>query len=249
MAASTRNDASAASQSKASTMAHTKMAHTRLFHDVVRDRRSIRAFRPTPVPDALIKAVVADARHSPSNANIQPWDVHIVSGSTREAVSKAMLAAEAEGRRTPDFPWDYGELRGAYRERQIAQAAAYYDALGIAREANEERRLAMARNLEFFGAPHACLLFMPSLYDGVRVAGDVGMYAQTFLLSLTAHGLSGVPQTLLGFYADTIREVLSIDPSMKMLFGISFGYPDVTSPASRYRMGKAPVEETVTYYQ
>lgn len=219
------------------------------FHDVVRDRRSIRAFQPTPVPDELIAAVLDDARHAPSNANIQPWDVHVVSGATRDAVSAAMLAADTEGRQTPDFPWDYDELRGVHRDRQVAQAAAYFRSLGIDRDAKQQRRVAVRRNLEFFDAPHACLLFMPDLYDGVRVAGDVGMFAQTFLLSLTAHDLTGVPQTLLGFYADAVREVLGIDESMKMLFGISFGYADSESPVNRYRTDKAAADENVTYYR
>ena len=216
-----------------------------LFHDVVRDRRSIRSFLPTPVPDEVIRAVCEDARHAPSNANIQPWEVHIVSGATRDAVSAATLAAEDV---SPDYPWAYDELYGVYRERQTAQAAAYYRALGIAREDRADRRQALLRNLEFFGAPHAALLFMPDLYDGVRVAGDVGMYAQTFLLSLAAHGLAGVPQTLLGFYADPIRAALGVDASMKMLFGISFGHPDVDSAAASYRIDKAPVEQTVTFH-
>jgi len=224
------------------------MHEPRLFHDVVRDRRSIRSFLPTPAPDELIHAVLEDARHAPSNSNIQPWSVHIVSGAKRDELSKAMLAAEAEGRLTPDFPWGYDGLRGVYSERQKAQAAAYYKALGVAREDFDERRMTMLRNMEFFGAPHACLLFMPAFYDGVRVAGDVGMYAQTFLLSLAAHGLGGVPQTLLGFFANTAREVLGIDSSMKMLFGISFGYPDMNSPASRYWIDKVPVEEYVTFH-
>jgi nitroreductase len=226
-----------------------KVREARLFHDVVRDRRSIRSFLPTPVDGELIRAIVEDARHAPSNANIQPWQAHIVSGETRDKLSRAMLAAEAEGRMTPDFPFAYDEFYGVYKDRQNAQSAAYYQALDVAREAFDERRSTMLRNLEFFGAPHACLLFMPDFYGGVRIAGDVGMYGQTFLLSLAAHGLGGVPQTLLGFFADTAREVLGIDPSMKMLFGVSFGYPDMDSPASHYRIDKAPVEETVTFHQ
>jgi nitroreductase len=107
----------------------------------------------------------------------------------------------------------------------------------------------MERNLEFFGAPHVCLLFMPILYDSVRVASDVGMYAQTFLLSLTANGLAGVPQTYLGFYAETVRQVLGIDPSLKLLFGISFGYPNLESPAASFRMDKAPIDQQVSFYQ
>ncbi|SEU21241.1 Nitroreductase family protein [Myxococcus fulvus] len=74
------------------------------------------------------------------------------------------------------------------------------------------------------------------------------MYGQTFLLSLTAHGLGGIPQTMLGYYADTIRGLLGIEPSMKMLFGISFGHPDKTSAANRYRIGKASIEENVIFH-
>lgn len=225
------------------------MLESKTFREVLRDRRSIRSFLSTPVPDTVIRSVVDDARHAPSNANIQPWEVHIVSGATRDELSAAMLEAARQEKMTPDFPWAYDELYGVYRDRQVAQATAYYRALGITREAGADREVALLRNLEFFGAPHACLLFMPAFYDGVRVAGDVGMYAQTFLLSLTAHGLSGVPQTLLGFFADTVRDVLGIDDSMKMLFGISFGHPDPDSPAGSYRMDKAPAGETVTFHR
>lgn len=52
------------------------------------------------------------------------------------------------------------------------------------------------RNLEFFGAPHVVMHFMPEVGDNVRVTGDIGMYAQTLLLSLTAPGLGGIPQRL-----------------------------------------------------
>jgi len=38
-----------------------------------------------------------------------------------------------------------------------------------------------------------------------------------------------------------LRQVLGIDPSMKMLFGISFRYPDTAHAANQYRIGKAPV--------
>ncbi|MBO9377110.1 nitroreductase [Sphingomonas histidinilytica] len=219
------------------------------FRDVVRERYSARTYLPEPAPEAVIRSVLEDAQRAPSNANIQPWQVHIVSGEARDRVSRALLAAEAAGRMTPDYPFGYDELYGAYSERQVQQAEEYYRSIGVAREAKDDRRLALLRNLEFFGAPHACFLFMPSFYDGVRIAGDVGMYAQTFLLSLTAHGLQGCPQTLLGFFAGTIREELGIDPKLKMLFGISFGYPDTDSVGGRYRIGRAPIEENVVLHR
>src|SRR3546814_9733961 len=104
------------------------------------------------------------------------------------------------------------------------QGAAYYDAAGITREATEQRNFAVMKNLQFFGAPHVALLFMAPVYETVRVAGDVGMFGQSLLLSLEAHGLGGVPQTLLSFFQRAAREVLGFDPRYKLLLGISFGY-------------------------
>lgn len=174
--------------------------------------------------------------------------MHIASGATRDALSKAILAADEAGHISPDFSFSLDDFHGVYGERSRAQGAAYYQAIGIAREARDERRTATLRNLNFFDAPHVALMFMPVVGDCVRVAGDIGMYGQTFLLSLTAHGLGGIAQTMLGFYAETIRAVLGVDPSMKMLFGMSFGYPDTNSAANHYRIGKASIEESVTLY-
>ncbi len=224
------------------------MPDSKLFQDVVRERYSVRSFNSEPVPNAVLRSVLDDAQRAPSNCNTQPWQIHIVSGAKRDALSSALLAADDEGNVTPDFSFDLSDFGGVYERRGRDQGAAYYQAIGVSREATEDRRTAARYNLELFGAPHVALLFMPDAGDNVRVAGDIGMYAQTFLLSLTAHGLGGIPQTMLGFYANTVREVLGIDPSSKLLFGISFGYPDETSPANHYRIGKAPIEESVTFH-
>lgn len=224
------------------------MSEPKLFQDVVRERHSVRSFHPHVVSDDVIRSVLDDAQLAPSNCNTQPWQTHIVSGATRDALSKAILAADAAGVLTPDFSFAISDFNGVFNQRAKDQGAAYYQAIGVPRDAYDQRRDASRRNLEFFGAPHVALLFMPEVGDNVRVAGDIGMYAQTFLLSLTAHGLGGIPQTMLGFYADTIREGLGIDPSLKLLFGISFGYPNETSAANSYRIGKAPVTDSVTFH-
>jgi nitroreductase len=225
-----------------------QMYDAQLFREVLRGRYSARTYLREPVPPAVIRRVLEDAQTAPSNANIQPWSVHIVSGAKRDELSQAMLADEAAGNLSPDYPFGYDELYGVYKDRQVRQASEYYQSIGVAREAANLRRVEFLRNLEFFGAPHACLIFMPPFYDSVRIAGDVGMYGQTFLLSLAAHGLQGCPQTLLGFFAGTVRRVLGVDPRLKMLFGISFGYPDKASTGSRYRIGRAPIEESVTFH-
>jgi hypothetical protein len=47
----------------------------------------------------------------------------------------------------------------------------------------------------------------------------------------------------------TVRQVLGIDPALKMLFGIYFGKPDMRSAASNYRISQAPLDEIVTFHR
>ena len=96
-----------------------------------------------------------------------------------------------------DFSWDETAFPAALDTRRREQGRSYYQALGIARGDMTARKDALLRNLEFFNAPHVAFLFLPAVGDCVRVASDIGMYAQTMLLSLTARGFAGVPQTLL----------------------------------------------------
>lgn len=215
---------------------------------LITSRRSVRQFSHKPVPRELIESVLQLAQHAPSNCNTQPWQVHILSGAVRDEFSRKCLEAEASGQFSMDFSFSTADYPGVMGERAKAQGAAYYQALGIAREDFDERQSANRHNLRFFDAPHVALLFMPPVGDNVRTAGDIGMYGQTLLLSLTAHGLAGVPQTYLGFFAGQARELLSLSDDHKLLFGISFGYAEPDHLAGKYVIGRAPLTESVTFH-
>ena len=230
-------------------IAETISGSTLPFDQTVRVRRSFRAFQAEPLSDAVIRQVLLDAQQSPSNCNTQPWAVHIVSGGKRDELSRALHEANDAGRTSPDFSWDEAAFHGRYDERRREQGGIYYRNLGVARDDREARARAAAVNFSFFHAPHVAMLFMPIVGDSVRVAGDLGMYGQTFLLALAARRLGGVPQTVLGLYAQTVREVLGIADEMKLLFGISFGLPDEDAAANRERMGRDDLAQSVTFHR
>jgi nitroreductase len=213
------------------------MDNTLSFQDLVRLRRSVRQFLPTPLSIDEIEAVLNDAQRAPSNCNTQPWTVHIVSGTTKAALSKSLVEHANDNRFSPDFSWDEKAFPAVLDERRREQGKTYYEALGIARGDAAARHEALLMNLHFFGAPHAAFLFMPVVGDSVRVASDLGMYAQTLLLSLAARGYAGIPQTLLGLFAEPVRATLGVPENMKLLFGISFGHAD---PAALQRAPYMP---------
>lgn len=225
------------------------MNHTVLpFDETVRQRVSARAFLPTPLTAEQIQAVLQDAQYSPSNCNTQPWHVHVVSGATKDKLARLMIENDLAGQQTPDFTFSYDDFYGEYFERSQEQARLYYEALGVARDDKARRQEVYLRNYQFFNAPHAAFLFMPAFGDNIRVASDIGMYAQSFLLSLTARGFAGIPQTLLGFHADLVREELGVSDEYRLLFGISFGYADPAAPSAATRMPRIPVEASVVMH-
>ncbi|MFF5521687.1 SDR family NAD(P)-dependent oxidoreductase [Streptomyces coeruleorubidus] len=199
-----------------------------------------------PGIDALVLDVADPGSIDEERTPTQPWTVHVVSGAARDALAKELLRAEEEGRTSRDFTDGYGE--GLYLERSQALGASVYRARGVERSDRDGRRAVVRENLEFYGAPHAAFLFMPALGDGVRTAGDIGMYAQNFLLSLAARGLAGIPQTVLGVSADTVREFLGVPAELKLLFGISFGMADPVAPVNTLRTERVPLERSVVLH-
>lgn len=220
----------------------------RWFHSLVRERRSYRRFLPQPVDDLTLRSVLEDATWAPSNCNTQPWEVHVASGAAKDRVVSAMVEAEARAGAKPDFSFDAGDYKGELGVRRQEQGATYYQALGVARDDHVKRRSLAMDNLYLFGAPHVAFLFMPEVGDSVRVASDVGMFAQTFLLALAARGMAGVPQTTLGYFPDAVRKELGISEESKLLFGISFGWPDKHAAAYRYRSPRETVDTLVTLH-
>lgn len=226
----------------------TSSEETLSFKETAHARRSIRSFLDKPVPLSIIREVLEDAQSAPSNCNTQPWNTHIVRGEKLKQLSSILHVKNDAGEFSPDFSFDQNHFYGEYRKRNDAMGKAYYEAMNVMREDKEGRHRVGAMNYSFFNAPQAAFLFMPSFGDNVRVAGDIGMYGQTFLLSLAARGLGGIPQTSLGFFADPIREFLGVSDELKLLFGISFGYPDESAPGSRLCMDRVPVDTSVTFH-
>lgn len=211
-------------------------------------RRSVRAFLPDEIAPAQLDAIFALAARAPSNCNTQPWQVEVVSGAARERLGERLRAAAEVERYTLDFPFDENAYTGLYGERRRAQGASYHQSLGVARDDIAGRKAAVLRNLDFFGAPHVALLFMPA-FGGMRVAADIGMYAQNLLLAIESHGAASCSQTILGFFADDIRDALGVDDDMKLLFGISFGFADPDAPQNAFRIDKAPLEQTTRFHR
>lgn len=217
------------------------------LESIIKQRRSVRAFLPDNIEQETLDRVFNLAQYAPSNCNTQPWQVHVVAGVTAEKIKDALVQRLGQGDMQMDFSF-IPKYSGVYKERQYDAARQLYGAMGIERHDVEARHQAFMRNFQFFDAPYAALLFMPEEFSA-REAADVGMYAQNLMLALTACGIASCPQAALSFHADSVREILGLEDSMKLLFGIAFGYEDRQAAANKTRVARASLNEAVHFYQ
>ena len=216
------------------------------FDEVVRSRRSVRAFLPGEVDAALIREALELAQRSPSNCNVQPWRVWVASGEVRASLSSAMCARLDGGDwGDPEDPID--TFPGDYRRLQVACGVELYGKLGVARGDQEGRFLAHRRNFEFFGAPHVAVVTMDRSF-GLGVALDVGTWLQTFMLALGSRGVSSIAQAALRHYPGVIREVLGIPEDQRILCGVSFGYEDAGAAVNEVRQLREPLSSNVKFF-
>jgi coenzyme F420-0:L-glutamate ligase/coenzyme F420-1:gamma-L-glutamate ligase len=66
---------------------------TEAFYPLILGRRSVRSFSAEPVPDDVVRRILAAAVHAPSAHNRQPWRFAVVrSGELRSRLAAAMAA-------------------------------------------------------------------------------------------------------------------------------------------------------------
>ena len=46
--------------------------------NLLKSRRSIRAYKPDPIPDEFIQKIIEAARWAPSGGNSQPWEFIVI---------------------------------------------------------------------------------------------------------------------------------------------------------------------------
>lgn len=214
----------------------------------LQSRMSIRGFKPEVVDRALLEEVFELARWSPSYKNSQPWEVLVLSGARKEALSREMLRLlEAGAPNSPDLiaptswpPAETAKINQLYQSRQEATGVDLRDPKMVLK--------AKKANFSFYGAPHAVYLFQDNSLSQWSLF-DLGLFAQSLMLAAHAKGLGMVPQAFVTDYAREIKAFLGLPPSKRLVLGLSLGYPNPDSSLNKLRTGRAPVADFVQWLE
>lgn len=216
------------------------------FLALVRARYSCRAFKPDPVPDANITAIVDAARHTPSWCNAQPWQVTITRGKETDRFREALFAHASSGATpAPDLPWPKG-YPGIYAERRRTCGWQLYDAVGVEKGDRAASAREMMKNFKLFDAPHVAIVHSPEAL-GEYGALDTGGFVTAFCLAAQAQGIATIPQAAVASHAPFVHDWFDIPEDRLILCAISFGYADPEHPANNFRTERAAPDTLIDW--
>ena len=219
------------------------------FDEVILGRKSIRGFRPDPVPREVIEDIVLLATRAPSSYNSQPWHLHFATGEVLNTIRRDSTARTSAGT-TPSFErQETGKAyEGEHRKRQIEVAVQLFEAMGITREDKQGRQNWTMRGFRIFDAPLlAVVTYDRELKGGDIAPFDCGALANSLANAAWSRGVGSVINSQGVMHSPVIREHLQIPEDQVILISIAMGYPDEQFPANSVVSNRRPVSEVAQF--
>lgn len=214
----------------------------------IKTRKSIRAFKPDPIPKDVMKKILEAVSNSPSFTNTQPWEVLVVSGQKKDELSQIMLELLRMKAPTHNDLAKPKEWPPALEKRASEHGARRLSTLGVARDDKEGRERLSRMNFEFYGAPCAVLLFMDGSLGEWSIF-DMGLFAQNLILAAHSFGVESCLQASVTDYAQEIKKFLGIAESKKLVICVSMGYPDEKAKLNTYCSIKQKPDEFTKWFE
>ncbi len=207
-------------------------------------RRSVRAFRPDPVPEDVVREILARASRAASGGNLQPWKVCVLAGAARDALVEAVAERMretpfGEGPEYAVYPPGLGE---PYQGRRRKVAKDMYALVGIERGDREARMRQMALNFEFFGAPVGMFISIDRSMGPPQFA-DLGIFLQSVMLLARERGLHTCPQEAWSMWGKSVREFTDISKDDLIFCGVALGYAEPNAVINDLYTDRASVDE------
>ena len=214
--------------------------------DAIKKRRSIRAFKPDPVPKEILNSIMEDALLAPSWGNTQPWEFTIAGGETVRKLGEEFSNEKLNN--VPDNPniempekWPDQHMN---RYREVGKGL--FETLSIGRRDTEKRTQHYVNMYKFFGAPNVIFIYMDKEL-GIYSVLDVGIIIQNIALLAVDYGLGTCIEAAAVRYPDILRSHINIPESKKFVMGIAIGYPDHDSPCNTYKSNRDNVDTFVKW--
>ena len=208
--------------------------------EIIKNRKSIRAYLDKPVNNDLIKDMLLKACQSPSGGNLQPWKIYIVNEKSMDDFLK--FQKNWKGSEEPPYPIYPEKLKEPYRTSRNQMGEEMYSLIGIERDDKIGRINQMLKNFDFFGAPVGLFCFVDKQM-GLPQWSDLGMFLQTFMLLAIDSGLDTCAQESWSLKQNCVRTYLNISEDHILFCGMAIGYADKSSKINELSTSRRSIDE------
>ena len=216
--------------------------------EVLARRRSVRAFRPDPVPREMVEDILRAAARAPSGTNIQPWKIHVAAGEVRQTLEREVMAHRETD--PPDVRAEFPRMskrKEPYTSRMRKLGKEMYGLIGIPKGDQAANWRQWGRNFQFFGAPVGLILTIDKDLDAMSYL-DTGTFVMAIMLAAKARGLDTCAQGAWNNYWTVTRRVLQVPDDEYIICGLSLGWADETDPVNTLVSEREPLEAFATFH-
>jgi nitroreductase len=218
------------------------------FDDVILGRRSIRGYKPDPVPQALMEEILTLAMRSPSSMNTQPWNFTVVSGEVLNKIRVGNTERNVAGvPQSREFRTG-SAFTGEHRDRQVGVAKQLFGAMGIERDDKEGRTDWVLRGFRQFDAPVCVIItYDRVLADSDDTPFDCGAVTTALVNAAWSRGLGAVINSQGIMQSPVVREHAGIAEDQVIMKAVAIGWPDETFPANAVVSERKSVAEAARF--
>ncbi|OGP73649.1 MAG: nitroreductase [Deltaproteobacteria bacterium RBG_16_49_23] len=212
---------------------------------VINERRSVRAFKPDPVPKQTIEEILKMAILAPSAINLQPWEFVVVTGEERERLSRRLIKAYKE-KQISCGPGNVKPLPKTFAKRgakTLELMNPFFEEMGV-----DPNQFINEGSCNFYGAPVAIFFCLDDSFPKARVV-DIGLALGYLILTSHEFGLGTCPIGLITAYEDEIKELLNIPENKMVVIGVALGYPDEKSPINRFKSYRENLDKFIRWIE
>lgn len=196
------------------------------FSELTKDRRSIRGYKPDPVPKEVINEIVDVARFAPSSMNTQPWYLHVVTGDPLEQIRDGNTERMMAGAKPDREIQNHGAYEGDHRERQKVVAGQLFESMGIDWGDKERRTDWAMRGFRQFEAPVSVIGCIDrNLKESTVAYFDLGQMVHAMVLAAWERGVGSVINGQGISQSSVVREFANIPEDQIIVITIAMGYP------------------------
>jgi nitroreductase len=218
------------------------------FDEVILKRRSIRGYKPDPIPKEVIREIVALATRAPSSMNTQPWHLHVVTGEPLDRIRAGNTERNTAGVPASREIRMHGAYEGVHRKRQIEIAAQLFEVMGIEWTDKVRRRDWVMRGFRQFDAPVSIVItFDKSLTNNDIAIFDCGAVVNCLVNAAWSRGLGAVINGQGIMQSPVVREHAGIPDDQVIMSCVAMGYPADDFSANDVVSQRRAVDEVVNF--